>query len=346
MNGNGTHDAPATPPRAMQGYQEMGRPHPKTRGQTEYRRPKTAIQRKTPKRGPHPTSDKDIEHIKEKIAMRDALGEYKWILSANLGLSQSDIAEERKKDRKKFDRLRRIVSEHGRNRSPGRAYPGKEYKTTPRSGQLRGKRFGRPRETRKGRIEGTQWEGILRTLRREIPINYQRIRAQDRRKQTTKVSIQGHLERKKAHWKNKVLRRTVVKKLLTHRITKRKTTATPPIVVISSLIYLWGSVGSVESNHLTLRPPWGHARYGGKKKHGRNWQNVMGPWRAHGCDNLTVKAPWMVPPWWSMKMREPGSNNLTERVPWLVPPWGHHAIEKHGKDDLTETAPWMVPPWR
>ena len=101
MNGNGTHDAPETPPRAMQEYQEMGRPHPKKRGQKEYRRPKTAIKRKTPKRGPHTASDKDIENIKEKLVMRDALGEYKWILAASLGLSQSEIAEERKKKTRK-----------------------------------------------------------------------------------------------------------------------------------------------------------------------------------------------------------------------------------------------------
>ena len=179
MNGNGIHDALETPLRAMQEYQDMGWPHPKKRGQKEYRRPKTAIKRKPPKRGPHTASDKDIENIKEQLAMRDALGEYKWILSASLGLSQSIIAEEKQKDKRKYDRLRRLVTAHERTRRPGGAYPDQDYKTTPQSGHLRKKRFGRPKEQCKGQIEGSQWEGILRTLRREIPINYQKICAWD-----------------------------------------------------------------------------------------------------------------------------------------------------------------------
>ena len=102
MNGNGTHDAPGTPPCAMQEYQEKGRPHPKKRGQKEYRRPKTATKQKTPKRGPHTASESDIQNIKEKLVEYDAIGEYKWILAASLGFSQSWVAEERKKDKKKM----------------------------------------------------------------------------------------------------------------------------------------------------------------------------------------------------------------------------------------------------
>ena len=50
--------------------------------------------------------------------MRDALCEYKWILAAIVGLSQSKIAEEKKKNKKKYDRLRRLVTEHERKRGP------------------------------------------------------------------------------------------------------------------------------------------------------------------------------------------------------------------------------------
>ena len=74
MNGNGTHDAPETPPRAKQQQQEMGRPHPKKRGQKKYRRPKTAIKTSTHKGGPHTTSDK------ARLATRDALELEKYIL--------------------------------------------------------------------------------------------------------------------------------------------------------------------------------------------------------------------------------------------------------------------------
>lgn len=380
MNGNGTHDAPETPPRAMQEYQEMGRTHPKKRGQKEYRRPKMAIKRKSPKRGPHTASDKDIEKIKEQLAMRDALGEYKWLLAARLDFSQSWIVEEKQKDKRKYDRLRRLVTAHDRTRRPGGAYPDQDYKTTPQSGHLRKKRFGRPNEQRKGRIEGSKWEGILRTLRREIPINHRRICAQYRVKQSTKTIIQEHLMRRTAHWKNTKLRRTVIKNLLTHRMKQTKTKVAPPLVVISLLLYQWGSVESIHVTPNQTGNHWGHARFGGVKNHGKHWQIVMVPWTVppwrnteersrdggrllekapwmvppwhnpalsdRGYKNLTVKEPWMVPPWRYTTMREQGSNNLTERVPWLVPPWGHHEIEKHGKDDLTEKAPWMVPPWR
>ena len=74
MNGNGTHDAPETPPCTKQQQQEKGRPHPKKRGQKKYRRPKTAIKTSTHKVGPHTTSDKAI------LATRDALDLEKYIL--------------------------------------------------------------------------------------------------------------------------------------------------------------------------------------------------------------------------------------------------------------------------
>ena len=61
-----------------------------------------ATKQKTPKRGLHAASDSDIQNIKEKLVEYDAIGEYKWIPEASLGFSQSWIAEEKKKDKKKM----------------------------------------------------------------------------------------------------------------------------------------------------------------------------------------------------------------------------------------------------
>ena len=178
------------------------------------------------------------------------------------------------------------------------------------------------------RLEGLQWEGILRTLRREIPINYQQICAQYRKKQSTRANIQGHLVRRKAQWKNKELRRTVTKKLLTQRITTMKVTVPPPLVVVSLLIYQW----NIESIQLTPR------RTVQDKRKGDSARNTESPYK------------------WKEDTESPTTNErcsqggtrgrLTKEAPWLVPPWGHLAIGTSGKDNLTKTAPWMVPPWR